>query len=239
MNPPPSRQCSQWPRSSFRAGLPSMPLQALADHLQVGDLVFVRLRARPFVEAADVMLSWTNHVGIVVSTHRKEPVIAESVVPMSRLSRLSRVIGRSDHWRVAVKRLPEPLTARQQTRLEEAVRKRLGVLYDGGFDLHSRRQFCSKFVREVMAEASGCKLGEVETLADLFANNPDARVGFWKLWYLGRIPWTRQTVTPVSLLLSPTLHTVFDGHVRMPDRTGRQPRRPESGWSGVSSLPAG
>lgn len=238
MNLPPSGPPDEPLGSCFRASLPTMPLQSLAQHLQVGDLVFIRLRARPFVEAADVMLSWTNHVGVVLSTHLKEPIIAESVVPMSRLSRLSRVINRSEFWRVAIKRLPEPLTVRQQTRLEEAVRKRLGVLYDGGFNLHSRRQFCSKFVREVMAEATGRKLGEIETLAELFGNNPEARVGFWKVWYLGRIPWERKTVTPVSVMLSASLQTVFDGHVLMPHRIAReQPRRDGEWSSGLSSLP--
>lgn len=225
--------------NALRTSLPTVPLRELARHLQVGDLIFIRLRARPFVEAADVMMSWTNHVGVVVSTHGKQPIVAESVVPMSRLSSLTRVLDRSDHWRVAVKRLPEPLTARQQTRLEDAARKRMGVLYDGGFNLNSGRQFCSKFVREVMAEATGHKLGEVESLQDLFRNNPNVRVGFWKLWYLGRIPWARQTVTPVSVMLSPTLRTVFDGHVQMPHRAATLQRHlAESGLSsGISSLP--
>jgi hypothetical protein len=231
------KDSSGWPRSAYRTSLPTMPLQALADHLQVGDLIFIRLRARPFTEAADVMMSWTNHVGVVISTHRKEPIVAESVVPMSRLTRLSRVISRSDYWRVAIKRLPEPLTGRQQARLLSAAQRRMGILYDGGFNLNSRRQFCSKFVREVMAEATGQKLGEIETLGDLFRNNPEARLGFWKVWYLGRIPWERETVTPVSLMLSPTLRTVFDGHVLMPHRDALEHRRAESGWSGISSLP--
>jgi hypothetical protein len=237
---PPGPAQSRWPQALFKASLPTIPLQALADHLEVGDLIFIRLRARPFVEAADVMMSWTNHVGVVVSTHRKEPIVAESVVPLSRLTRLSRVVGRSDYWRVAIKRLPEPLSARQRTRLDEAVRKRMGILYDGGFNLNSGRQFCSKFVREVMAEATGHKLGDIETMADLFRNNPEARVGFWKVWYLGRIPWQRKTVTPVSLMLSAGLHTVFDGHVLMPHRAAKESRRAESEWnSGISSLPTG
>lgn len=246
MTPPntgwPSEGSPSSPQSSlFKTSLPSMPLKALADHLQVGDLLFIRLRARPFVEAADVMLTWTNHVGIVLNTHRKEPVIAESVVPMSRLSRLSRVVARSDYWRVAVKRPSEPLTVRQQARLEQAVQRRLGAMYDVGFNLNSNWQFCSKFVREVMHEATGLQLGEIETLADLFSNNPQARLGFWKLWYLGRIPWERQTVTPVSVMLSPTLRTVFDGHVLMPHHTASESRRraDTSGWSGISSLPTG
>lgn len=240
MNHPPSDVPSRWLSSSFKASLPTIPLKALADHLQVGDLLFIRLRARPFVEAADVTMSWTNHVAVVVSTHGKEPIVAEAVLPMSRRARLSRVIDRSDYWRVAVKRLPEPLTTKQQARLDEAVNKRLGVLYDGGFNLRSNRQFCSKFAREVIAEATGHKLGEIETLGDLLENNPEARVGFWKIWFLGRIPWDRKTVTPVSVMLSPMLHTVFDGHVLMPHRAAGQQRRRESDWSsGISSLPAG
>ncbi|MFT3859491.1 MAG: YiiX/YebB-like N1pC/P60 family cysteine hydrolase [Aquabacterium sp.] len=180
------------------------------------------------------MLRWSSR------TDGKEPILAESVVPMSRRTRLSKVIARSDYWRVAVKRPLEPLTARQQLKLHEAVRKRMGVLYDGGFNLRSNRQFCSKFVREVMYEATGLRLGEIETMRDLFQNNPEARVPFWKLWFLGRIPWERQTVTPVSVMLTPCLHTVFDGQVLMPHRSGMRARRLDSsGWSGISSLPAG
>lgn len=237
----PGAGASRWPSSFFKASLPTIPFQALAEHLQVGDLVFIRLRARPFIEAADVMMSWTNHVGVVVGTRNKEPVIAESVVPVSRMSRLSKVVNRSDEWRVAIKRLPEPLTPKQRARLEDAARQRMGLLYDAGFNLDSGRQFCSKFVREVMFEATGERLGEVETLGDLFRNNPDANVPFWKIWYLGRIPWKRRTVTPVSVMLTASLHTVFDGYVLMPHRVAKERRRRESGdWStGLSSLPMG
>jgi len=66
----------------------ALPLTALAPRLAVGDVVFIRVTARPFREVADATGSWTNHVG---------------------------------------------------------------VFYDTGFNLHSRRQFCSRFVREVLA----------------------------------------------------------------------------------------
>jgi len=112
-----------------------------------------------------------------------------------------------------VARLQDPLDSRQRNRIAAAARRRSGVLYDTGFDLHSRRQFCSRYVREVLMEATGTAVGDVESFFSLLARNPDADLRFWRLWYFGRIPWSRQTVTPASLLASPRLRTVFDGTV--------------------------
>lgn len=93
-----------------------------------------------------------------------------------------------------------------------AARKRSGILYDTGFDLRSRRQFCSRFVREVIDEATGIRLGEVESFATLLLHNPQADQKFWRVWYLGGIPWQRETVTPASLLRDDRLHVFFDGY---------------------------
>jgi len=54
-------------------------------------------------------------------------------------------------------------------------------------------------------------LAEVETFATLLADRPEVDLGFWKLWYFGRIPWARETVTPASMLRSPEVRTIFDG----------------------------
>ena len=94
-----------------------------------------------------------------------------------------------------------------------AARRRAAIFYDTGFNLFSRRQFCSRFVREVLHEATGTLVGEVESFSTLLARNPQADVGFWRLWFFGRIPWQRRTVTPASLLESPHLQPVFDGFV--------------------------
>ncbi len=96
-------------------------------------------------------------------------------------------------------------------RIRAAANRRLGILYDTGFDLHSRRQFCSRYVREVVGEATGTSIGEVETFAALLARQPATGLGFWRLWYFGRIPWSRETVSPANLLRSSALTTVFDG----------------------------
>lgn len=189
----------------------AQPLAVPAARLAVGDVVFIRVTARPFREVADATGSWTNHVGVIVDTGGAEPLVAESTFPLSRRTPLSDFVARSEGGRVAVHRLASPLSAEQAQRVREAADRRMGVFYDTGFDLQSQRQFCSRFVREVLAEATGVTLGEVETFAHLLARRPDTNLGFWRAWYFGRIPWQRRTVTPASLLLSRELVPVPDG----------------------------
>ena len=196
------------------SALPCLATRDLAARLKVGDIVFIRIPVLPFRRVAAATNTWTNHVGIVVDVSGAEPSIAESKFPFSCTSALSRFIGRSEGRRAAVSRLNEPLTLPQQHAVAAAARNRTGIFYDTGFNLFSRRQFCSRFVREVLHEATGTLIGEVESFSALFARNPQADLSFWRLWFFGRIPWARQTVTPVSLLQSPHLRCVFDGSVR-------------------------
>ncbi len=189
----------------------AMAAEDLAPALQVGDLVFIRVVARPFLEVAAATGAWTNHVGIVVDTNGPEPLLAESTFPRSRHTPWSRFVDRSEGGRVAVLRLNTALDASQQQAVAQAARERLGVHYDTGFDLYSRGQFCSRFVREVLLVAMGKAVGEVESFQALLQRQPNANFGFWRLWYLGSIPWQRQTVTPASVLASGDLERVFDG----------------------------
>lgn len=198
------------------AGAPPLPARtaaALQAEVRTGDLVFTRIDVLPFREVAASTGTWTNHVGIVVGHDGGMPLVAESTFPLSRVTPMADFVGRSENGRVAVLRLPTTLDAAAQARLKAAADRRLGVWYDTGFNLHSRRQFCSRFVREVVHEALGHPLGQVQTLAELFELHPQARLGFWRTWYLGHIPWSRQTITPASLLVDPRLQPVFDGHV--------------------------
>lgn len=190
-------------------------LSELGKKLEVGDVVFIRIPRAPFTKVADTTSSWTNHVGVVTDVSGKEPVIAESRVPVSGETTWSRFVKRSDHGRVAVRRLPAGLDQRQQGRLRQAVYERRGIAYDTGFDLHSHRQFCSRYVREVLFEASGVELGKVEDFATLLQRNPQADQGFWRVWYFGHIPWQRKTVTPASLLNDGRMRLVFDGKVEV------------------------
>jgi hypothetical protein len=185
----------------------------LAGQLQVGDLVFIRIPALPFRKVAEATRSWTNHVGIVLEVRGDRATIGESRFPFSGATSLPRFVARSEGRRVAVARMLDPLDDDQRERLATAARRRAGVLYDTGFDLHSRRQFCSRYVREVLMEATGTPVGDIESFSSLLARNPEADLRFWRIWYFGRIPWRRETVTPASLLASPRLRTVYDGVV--------------------------
>ncbi|HZW24288.1 MAG TPA: YebB family permuted papain-like enzyme [Gallionella sp.] len=187
-------------------------LHELGKRLEVGDVVFIRIPSQPFTQVAETTSSWTNHVGIVSDVSGAEPVIAESRVPLSGETSWSDFVKRSESGRVAVMRLGTPLDARQQRKVKQAVAARSGILYDTGFDLHSPRQFCSRFVREVLGEATGVEIGEVETFATLLQRNPQADRRFWRMWYFGEIPWQRETVTPASLLRDDRLEAYFDGY---------------------------
>ncbi|SFN39177.1 Permuted papain-like amidase enzyme, YaeF/YiiX, C92 family [Formivibrio citricus] len=191
-------------------------LEDIAEQLQVGDVVFTRIKVRPFLKVAAATGSWTNHVGIVTDISGSEPQISESTFPLSRTTPLSKFVARSESGRVAVARLKTEISPEQQTGIRQAAKKRSGILYDTGFNLHSSRQFCSRFVREVLAESTGVHVGKVENFATLLAQRPDTDLGFWKLWYFGRIPWQRETVTPASILNSPALQIVFDGRAHTP-----------------------
>ena len=194
--------------------LQQMEVRELGKRLQIGDVVFIRIPKPPFTKVATTTSSWTNHVGIVTDVSGAEPVIGESRVPLSGETTWSRFVKRSDAGRVAITRLRVPLDAQQRVKLKQAVTVRQNILYDTGFNLHSRRQFCSRYVREVLQDAAGVELGEVENFSTLLNRNPEADLRFWKIWYFGQIPWQRETVTPASLLRDSRMRMVFDGNAR-------------------------
>ena len=200
--------------ASANATVPALaaePVGDLGKSLQVGDIVFTRVGAYPFRKVADATGTWTNHVGIVLDVSGVEPVIGESRFPFSGSTTLKRFVARSAGGRVAVLRLPAPLTPAQQAAVNVAAAQRAHIFYDTGFDAHSHRQFCSRYVREVLQQGAGIEVGRVETFETLLKSAPQADVGFWRVWYFGSIPWQRETVTPASLLHTPGLQTVFDG----------------------------
>lgn len=197
-------------------GLPDTAVISLADlnrQLRVGDVVFIHVTPLPFEKVSEATKSWINHVGVVIDVAGTEAVVAESTFPFSRKTPISRFVGRSEHGRVAVGRMTTPLTDEQAKAISVASRTRMGIFYDTGFNLHSRRQYCSRFVREVISDATGVELGDVESFGSLLASNPNTDLGFWRLWFFGRIPWERQTVTPASLYRSEKLIPVFDGQL--------------------------
>ncbi|RQT45587.1 YebB family permuted papain-like enzyme [Burkholderia cepacia] len=208
-------------RRFFSIGSSRRNERSLPAEPEIGDIVFIRVTVRPFLEVANATRSWTNHVGIVVGERDGEPLVAESTFPLSRVTTMSRFLARSDRGACVIARLKQPLDAEQRRRLVDAAMRRTGVVYDTGFNLASRRQFCSRFVREVVRDATRIVLGDVETFDTLLRRNPGHPLGFWRIWYFGRIPWRRRTVTPASLLGSDALRVVADTRGRVENGSER------------------
>lgn len=204
------------PAGQETPGLPDTAVISFADlnrQLRAGDVVFIHVTPLPFEKVSEATKSWINHVGVVIDVSGSEAIVAESTFPFSRTTPVSKFVARSEHGRVAVGRLTTPPNDEQAKAISVASRSRMGIFYDTGFNLHSRRQYCSRFVREVLREATGVELGDVESFGTLLASNPDTDLGFWRLWFFGRIPWARKTVTPASLYRSEQLNPVFDGRI--------------------------
>lgn len=190
---------------------------AIKDRLCEGDLIFISVPIPPFTLVARASGGWVNHVGIVFRNDSGGWEVHESTVPWSRRCTLARFITRSENGKVAVRRLRRPLKPEELFRMRQASAARMGRPYHFGFNLHGRWQFCSKFVHEVYREALGIRIGREQTFAEIVHENPGQSLTFWRLWFFGRIPMHRRTVTPESLYRDEKLMTVLEkDHETMP-----------------------
>ncbi|MCB1789948.1 MAG: hypothetical protein KDJ24_06585 [Gammaproteobacteria bacterium] len=180
------------------------------EDLQEGDVIFIAIPNPLYRRVARGTGSRASHVGIVLKDAEGEWVVAESAVPLSRYTTYDDFLKRTDNGWYCIRRLKTPLSAAAISRLKQECDRRMGVLYHLGFKFDSRRLFCSKFVYEVFRDALGVPLGQLETLRELHAKLPHVPLTFWRIWYLGRIPWSRITVTPASQMHSELLETVYD-----------------------------
>jgi hypothetical protein len=177
--------------------------------LQSGDIVFI---SEPYPVCrliATTCQSWDSHVGIIFREPDGRLLVAESRVPFCSYTTLDKFLARSEAGRFAVRRLYAGLSAEQILKLRAEADRRMGRVYHQGFDFDSPREFCSKFVYGVYRDALGIEIGKLETFRELLSGNPQAPVGWWRLWLFGFIPWKRRTVTPTSQLRSPLLKTVL------------------------------
>ncbi|HZZ20991.1 MAG TPA: YiiX/YebB-like N1pC/P60 family cysteine hydrolase [Opitutaceae bacterium] len=174
----------------------------------VGDIVFTRIGGPIFANVAATTLSWTSHVGIIVDYRDGDWIVAESGIPFVRKTPLRKFIDHSSGQMFSIRRLRTPPTEDQKRAMLIFADSQLGKPYSLGFDLGSSNTFCSKFVHDEVFVCTQQSIGEVETFEHLLHRNPDAPIWFWKMWFIGRIPWQRTTITPASELESPLLRVV-------------------------------
>lgn len=189
-----------------------MPVHYLESLLEPGDVLFTSIPNFLYRRVAKATGSIASHVGIAFYDPKTGWLVAESAVPTVRYSPIDDFISRSDQGWLVVRRMPGGLSPDQVTSLRHECDKRMGKLYHLGFHYLSSRQFCSKFVYETYLTAFGVKIGTLESFRTLLNNLPDTPLLFWRFWFLGRIPWTRLTVTPESQLISDKLETVWEAH---------------------------
>lgn len=178
------------------------------DKLKEGDIIFISIPNFLYRAIEKGTNSQTSHVGILLKENDKW-MVAESKVPMSGLSSLEDFISRSKNSWFAIRRFSEDLTQDQIKELKNACQARYGVLYDFSFNFNAKKLFCSKFVYEVFKEACNIEVGTLESFKTLINKNPKALTGFWKLWFLGFIPYKKFTVTPQSQLINENFKEVI------------------------------
>lgn len=175
-----------------------------------GDFVFTRIDNILYKKVADTSCSWSSHVGLIIDQNDDGSfVVAESKVPRSTYSSFRSFVERSEGGRLEVRRLKGGLKDDQLTKLQQEAALRMGLWYHFRFNYDSKKQFCSKFAYDVYHKALGIEVGKIETFTELLHRNPQTPMGFWKLWFFGRIPMQQRTVTPASQLESTNLETVY------------------------------
>lgn len=84
---------------------------------EIGDIVFTCIGAALFGQISAASNCWSNHVGIIIGHNGEDFTVAESRVPLSTITTLSRFIKRSSNQRYAIKRLDAGLTEQQNNEL--------------------------------------------------------------------------------------------------------------------------
>lgn len=176
--------------------------------LASGDLIFLSIPTPLYRKVAAATGSPASHVGIVFRKDSQRWMVAESTIPFAKYTPLDQFLARSDQGWFAVRRLKGGLSGEQVHALREECDQRMGKLYHLGFRYDSKRQFCSKLVYDAYKAALGIEVGSLQPFGELLHQRPSVSLWFWRLWFLGRIPWSRRTVTPASQLQSPLLETI-------------------------------
>lgn len=178
---------------------------------EIGDLVFIRVGGFLFGRVAKATRTWTSHVAILYGQDDEGRwLVGESKIPKSTITPLEHVLSKSEGGLYALRRLRGGLTDEEKEKVRKGVEARLNHWYHLGFKYESRRQFCSKFVRDILIEATGRELEPMLSFRDLREKYPDYPMTFWRWWYFGRIPWDRRTISPGDLFKSDDFVTLCD-----------------------------
>ena len=174
--------------------------------LETGDLVFQTTRGKLAAVIHAATLSKYTHVGVVVM-RKGAPWILEASGPVG-MTRFRRFVRRGVGGRYVVKRIKGGLTSIQKRRLVRAGRKYLKRRYDATFRWSDKRMYCSELVWKAYARGLKIRVGEPQTMGELYnVYNPIVR-RFAKRAYGDHLPTKELIVTPVRMFDSKLLETI-------------------------------
>lgn len=178
----------------------------VASHLNEGDLIFLDMDNVIFEQVAVATQTWTSHVGIAV--YEEGWFVAESALLQSRRTPLCDYLDRTQDQRLEVRRLKKYLSVQEIYILKDYLESQMGLFYDTGFNYDSQQLFCSKLVYDTFQNID-VEVGQIKTFKQVLDENPEGSLTFWKVWFLGSIPWDRRTVTPKDQLIDDDFYTVY------------------------------
>lgn len=183
---------------------------SLTSKLQDGDIIFTLIDNPLFRRVAQASGSWESHVGILFQ-HYGEWWVAESTIPRAKWTPLHRFIQRSEHQKFEIYREKNQLSQAETQKIRQQAESHIGKFYHLGFNYDSPRMYCSKLVYTCYGQI-GKPVGTCKTIRQIFNENPNIPIAFWRTYYLGFIPWNRRIVTVKSVLNDPSLRIVSSGY---------------------------
>jgi len=179
------------------------------NYIAEGDVVFTSNHNYLFRRVERDTKTWTSHVGVAFKNDLKEWVVYESTFPQSKITPLCEFMQRSYENRIEIKRINSGLAVSQTRVMKMAATRQLGLSYDQGFDYaDNKKSFCSKFVYNTY-KAVSIEMGSLHTFQEVLDENPDMDLSFWKIWFIGRIPYQRVTISPAEQILDTKYISVF------------------------------
>lgn len=137
-------------------------------------------------------------------------IVYESTVPQSRKVTLCRFLKKAKKWHYAILRPNFNVKFDDLADVRRLLEQRLGVSYDLGFDYESEKLFCSKMVYDVYRKVFDIEIGSIKTFQQIFEENPESSLSFWNIWFFGKIPWERRTVTPKDQFYDGDLFIIYN-----------------------------
>ena len=198
----------------------STSLALLRSKLHDGDIIFKQSQTSQSVALREATGSPWTHMGIVL-LDRNDLRVLEAGMNGVAYASLDSFVGRSRERRVIVKRLRDEgrLTSDARARMHASLRGDLGKDYDNLFEWSDKKIYCSELIWRAYERGLGLSLGHVQRMRDLRYDRPAVQKLIRERFHLhgSEIQTSalldEQVVTPISILSSNVLVTVFDGIV--------------------------